>query len=660
MRCDSFLLYSYELLASILTRNRLYPSVLLLLAGINWFTGPVLVKAQEESAFRPLIDVSDLKKLDKADEYRLKAEQMTDEASQLNMEMLSVQQDPNIPIREAEKKSKKLEDNAVSRQIEAGELYEKANEIRFTVYRKYIDRFWEANTGRESEFLNAKLVEEQASDNYFQAINYRVEANRMGNGISRVEKITEANNLEEEAIRKQLSALGAYYGIAAEEKEPGGPAGAEVAADQSDENQMLNGTPAGSQETYPDLPRSPLEEPDLSPRDGVTVNQEMIDRYNRYIASGKLGDTTLSTGKIAASTEFEADRLLSLWYEYVYGRDAYSEQDMATASPDKPDSVSKVPVTARPLASNETEIGIVTDENRGTLVPADEEVIYRVQIAAHRTELSQRALSRIYYGNKNVEMINENGWYKYSVGDFASYEEANAFRKRSGISNAFVVAFRKGMHVYPEPGEAGQAELAIPPPAQGGPQNIPPGLVFRIQVAASRVPVSREQLKRIYPGDQAVEMIEEDGWYKYQLMGTRLYSDAVQIIRGITTRGAFIVAYEDGVKSNLADAVRKNQSLEQLVRSRGRKGQIEEIEFHIQIAASRVRLKTDELSAIYTGSEPVALIHEDGWYKYRLKAGNSPVRALQLKASCNVSGAFIIPYRRAYKISMAEAIKEIN
>jgi len=40
-------------------------------------------------------------------------------------------------------------------------------------------------------------------------------------------------------------------------------------------------------------------------------------------------------------------------------------------------------------------------------------------------------------------------------------------------------------------------------------------------------------------------MIEEDGWYKYQLLGVRLYSDALTILKDIPVKGAFVSAYED-------------------------------------------------------------------------------------------------------------------
>ncbi len=180
---------------------------------------------------------------------------------------------------------------------------------------------------------------------------------------------------------------------------------------------------------------------------------------------------------------------------------------------------------------------------------------------------------------------------------------------------------------------------------------MPAGLIFRIQVAASRTPMTREQLARIYPGPYAVEMIEEEGWYKYQLLGIRLYSDALSIIKDIPVNGIFISAYEDGIKTDLYQGVLKNHSLERSVKSYGRKT-LSETEYHVQVAASRYPLEHDTLLQFYSGSDPVSLIIEDKWYKYHIKAGNSHDLANLIKERCGVNNANIIPYKRGLRISM--------
>jgi hypothetical protein len=602
---------------------------------------PFELYAQDESGIRPIIEDGDLKKLIKSDNYRKDADDLIKEANRLSMEVFTVQADPNLDEKAINKKTGQLESQARQKQVQASSLYEKCNEIKFTVYRKYLDEFWKDHAGEESDYLNSKLLEEQASDNYFQAISYRIEAKKMEEGYAKVEKLTEADNLELQALQKQLTALGDYYKIVetpardiqAETIQPSAPGSVSVTKDTIPET-----TIPGQLELDPDMMR----------------------KYNQYITSGQFTDTTLSTGEIAGITSFDADQLLRLWYEYMYGKGIVAAGYALTA---EADSLQKRVETgpAGEMASTEAknaEIGVITDENRGQMIPADEEVIFRVQMSANRSELSQRALGRMYYGNKAVEMINENGWYKYSVGDFDTYEEASEFRKSTGLSNAFVVAYRKGTRFTP-----GAAPVEIKAPtayAPGGEQRLPPGLLFRVQVAASRIPMNLQQLERIYPGNYPIEMIFEEGWFKYQFIGVRLYSDAVHIKQNLITKGAFIVAYENGTKTNIVDAVKKSRELELVVQSKGRKGIIDEIEFHLQLAASRFVISQEELQAIYNGPEPVSVILEDGWYKYHLKAGNSPEMAEQFKQACGITGAFIVPYKRAAKILYYEAIQEMK
>jgi hypothetical protein len=610
------------------------------------------LNAQDETAIRPIIKEGDLKKLDKADGYKADADKLFEEANRLNMEVFTVQADPGLDEKAVTKKTGQLESQAQQKQVQASALYEKCNEIKFGLYKQYLDEFWNAHTGEESNYINAKLLEEQASDNYFQAISYRIEAKKMDEGYAKVEKLTEANNLENQAIQKQLTALSTYHGIGESvTQEPPSVEDIPVITPEQPVNYLpvAMPPPATSQETAVEitLPEQP------------TINQSMIEEYNRYVTSGQYTDTTLSTGQIAGITTFNADRILQLWYDYIYGNDSLGVEPFIATTTDSLQVTEKEQPAAQiqPVVTKVMEIGVITDENKGILVPADEDVIYRVQLAANRTELSQRALSRMYYGNKSVEMINEAGWYKYSVGDFNTYDEASKFRKSSGISNAFVVAYRKGTMFIP-----GDTSMMVEEPqgifTPAGEQRTPPGLIFRIQVAASRVPLTTGQLKRIYQGNYPLEMILEDSWYKYQFMGVRLYSDALQLVRNVTTTGAFIVAYENGTKINLADAVKKNKELENTVKMLGRKGQIQEIEFHLQLAASRVAMRPDELKSLYGGAEPVSVIYENEWFKYHLKAGNSPEMAEQFRQSCGIAKAFIVPYRRAAKITYHEAIQE--
>ena len=253
-------------------------------------------------------------------------------------------------------------------------------------------------------------------------------------------------------------------------------------------------------------------------------------------------------------------------------------------------------------------------------------------------------------------MINEEGWFKYSIGDFEDYEKADKFRKQCGVQNAFIVAYRKGTRFVPSGmGEAGYADMGE---AAGGmiSSRFDVGISFRVQVAANRVPLTKEQLKKIYSDNYTVEMLYEDGWYKYQLLGVRLFSDALRILRRAKVKGAFIIAYNEGARQNLYAAVRHSKSVEKEVQTYGRKGKLNDIEWHVQIAASKIPLNQYELSEIYRGDHNVSMVIEDDWYKYRLKAGTSYSTAKEIKQTCGVTRAFIVAYYVGQKVPIQNAI----
>jgi len=75
------------------------------------------------------------------------------------------------------------------------------------------------------------------------------------------------------------------------------------------------------------------------------------------------------------------------------------------------------------------------------------EVIFKVQIAAHTQPLSEEYLNTVYKGTIKLDMIFEEDWYKYSIGRYKSFDEAEATRIESNIKKAFVVAYQEGKKI---------------------------------------------------------------------------------------------------------------------------------------------------------------------------------------------------------------------
>jgi len=626
---------------------------ILITAGTFTLLSVQYVYAQNEDKIKSILEASDLKKIEKANVYKDEGDKIIEEANQIYLEIFNTQGDYELDDLTKQKKVKQLETKARKKVIEAATYYQKCNEIKFAVYKGYIEKFWSGFTGNEAQYVDAKLIEEQSNDYYYQALTSRNSANKMPDDDEKLQKLNSANQLEIQAIDKQVSALCYYYNINIPESDNTLPS-------EQTEPEINQLPPFDNLQTKEEYHAPEIQQPETLSSGEVVINRQMIEMYNRYMLAHERQGDTLPTSGFSHLTSFDAERILQLWYAFIYGTPFEGEQIKQLTPADtliaenilKADKTKTIrePAT-QPEQPEDEKIALIENERQAKMIPADENVVYRVQIAANRTQLDQRTLQNIYYGQKSVEMIEENGWYKYAVGDFTSYQEADKFRKSCGVKNAFIVAYRKGEHFIPP-----KAKKEIFPLPAIGNGNMPAGLVFRIQVAAARSPLTKEQLARIYAGPYAIEMIEEEGWYKYQTLGLRLYSDAIKILATVPVKGAFISAYEDGNKINLFEGVVKNRALERAVKTSGRRD-LSETEFHVQIAASKMPIRQEEFSRIYSGTEPISLVIEEGWYKYRIKAGNSYEQATRIKATCGVEKAFIIAYRQARKITLYEALQ---
>ncbi len=73
-----------------------------------------------------------------------------------------------------------------------------------------------------------------------------------------------------------------------------------------------------------------------------------------------------------------------------------------------------------------------------------EEIIFKVQIAAHTVPLTEEYLRTLYKGGMSIDMIYEDEWYKYSIGRFLDFEEATKTLEECKVRKAFIVAYQGG------------------------------------------------------------------------------------------------------------------------------------------------------------------------------------------------------------------------
>lgn len=73
-----------------------------------------------------------------------------------------------------------------------------------------------------------------------------------------------------------------------------------------------------------------------------------------------------------------------------------------------------------------------------------EEIIFKVQIAAHTVPITGELLRLIYKGTMPIDMIYEDNWYKYSIGRYHNFDEANKVLQECHVRKAFIVAYQGG------------------------------------------------------------------------------------------------------------------------------------------------------------------------------------------------------------------------
>jgi len=80
-------------------------------------------------------------------------------------------------------------------------------------------------------------------------------------------------------------------------------------------------------------------------------------------------------------------------------------------------------------------------------------------------------------------------------------------------------------------------------------------LIYKIQIAASKTPLSISQLRKLYYADDIINTAVEGGWYKYSVGVFETYQEAKRFKLNIGVSDSFVVAYKKGVKIKVSEAL---------------------------------------------------------------------------------------------------------
>lgn len=612
----------------------------------------------------PYLDDTDRKKLEKANKYDDEANSKTEESNAIYLQISELQAMSGAePDSKTQKKIDKLESEAINLQIEALELNEKGNEIRKDVYKSKIDDFLKDYTGNEASLTYPRLLEEQANEEFYKTTQLRSGAASSENEFDKYIKLLEAQEAELKGIEHQQKALEAYMNV-------------------DDIETVMDNTTQPDDITTSDpylAPTDPIVTTDPIPPTSSDVAQQDIvfDEYQmsiiRKIQNNEIPQPEVN---IYSIDNWDMENVQEVWYEYAYDIVPESKERATYDSTQISDTLQEyIPPSDDVLAiddktyPHDAEVDDktyqpdyttddktyqpdkITDDQtyQPDVGPADiysgKNIIFRVQIAADRTPLSQSTLRKIYYGQHNVAMIEESGWYKYSIGDFTSYNEANRFRNSSGVGDAFIVAYKDGIKM-----DMAYAKRGTEYSGTGTPHG---QITYKVQVAAAKNAISEENIKNIYTGSLEIGEIQEEGWYKYSIGSYTSYEDAASLRDVSGVSDAFVVAYINGRKLDLFKSTYKSDiSVKRYAEISGSS----DIIFGVQIAASHAPISIKNLSRLYKGKKTIIETTDGVWFRYRIDLGRSIDEAKQFRDECNIKGAFVVAHQNGNRIRIKDAI----
>jgi hypothetical protein len=580
-----------------------------------FFLFPLSSNAQLE-IIESHLNSSEKKKLEKADKIELETVDLERQAEEYN--------------------EKGNTEKANSCLLKAHTKWQESNSIRSELFAKKLEEFRKGFSGEANEISTGQMLEDQAHEYFGRCETLRNDAKRISDQGEKIANLSEALRYEKAGILRQTDALNYYYNWPVDYRidyslqDPL----AEKASESAPLNEDSHTAPA---------------EPDFTISKNTGLSQPDSLFFPDSIQEGYLG-----------VDGFYKKDLSRAWYDYLYGPDwetdsIYkpiadivnypSENDSALLAqealkkpiPGTSSSVSKQLFADKEIVRKdstktvayqipESGVRVVTEPvytstskttsktNKTSVTPVKEvaeTTVYRVQIAAGKNPLSQNLLRKVYSGNKEFTVVNEDGWNKYSIGDFNSWEEANKFRQECGVPGAFIVkASSSSGSVYS--GISGVSD------SETGTTISSSGIEFRVQIAASRRPMPADELRRIYKGNRTINSFTEEGWMKYHIASVSSFGEAKQIKAESGSRNAFIVAYRDGKKIDLYSAIHPAQkgSPSELSLSPSKVPETGKA-YYIQLAASRKPMDRESLLKMTGVPLEVLEFTEEGWYKYR-------------------------------------------
>jgi len=394
------------------------------------------------------LTVADQKKLGKADKEIQKSIQLKQLADKMYSDNAAKQSDLSA------EESEKLNNKALEKQTEALKIQQSADETKYNVYSSKIAEFWNKYKGDPGELINAESSENSGKLNYQSAQDQFKEVDENKDKLVAYSKLSSASDLLSKAVENVKNAFEVYSNISLS-----------VSAKSTHRDQPIEKSMRDTIKTYdkqiPVSANNETENVTNSSSDiyhAVNVGENMTDKFNKFLKEYFPNDFDKYIYNFSLVRNSDIDSVKVAWEKYLQrekNKNNLNGEFQVNEHINKADNSKSKVVSNSGLrivpTKNIRESGKQknTDNYKNKIFKtfSDRVFTFKVQIVACRVPLNSEFLKEIYSGLEQFEELYENEWYKYSIGQFNTYESAGQLRDKCGVKGAFIIGYLNGKKI---------------------------------------------------------------------------------------------------------------------------------------------------------------------------------------------------------------------
>lgn len=179
------------------------------------------------------------------------------------------------------------------------------------------------------------------------------------------------------------------------------------------------------------------------------------------------------------------------------------------------------------------------------------------------------------------------------------------------------------------------------------------GVYFKIQVAASKTELSKEQLTRNFNIKEIIDVDREGTWFKYLIRKSFTDLNKVSEYRkNLGIKGTFIIAFRDGKRISIEEAIGPKEpvvSYNEELKGQAPNNQMNEnggkIVYRLQIGLSFTRLSPMEVAQFNNGGKDVYAIDCGSYFIYAIGDFETENAALNFKRLKGLTDADLVSFR---------------